>query len=206
MTGFVSRCSIWVNPRPRNSGKWRGSNAPFNNNGLGLSAGKLTWNPKSWRFGSDDFPVHFGWFSGSTHVNFWECSIHWLQKKITTPAFQYPAVGDWFKKIVEIPMRITRRKVLRTPSLPGSIRDLFYPRSLKVTNNNLWKCHCSPSQKGHKRRIARWKKKTSWSSKKIRSLSWLPPKKTCWRCREFLPFPPTPKKNSTNCEIVNKRP
>ena len=26
---------------------------------------KLTWNPKSWRFGSDDFPFLFGSFSGS---------------------------------------------------------------------------------------------------------------------------------------------
>ena len=194
MTGFVSRCSIWVNPRPRNSGKWRGSNAPFNNNGLGLSAGKLTWNPKSWRFGSDDFPVHFGWFSGSTHVNFWECSIHWLQKKITTPAFQYPAVGDWFKKIVEIPMRITRRKVLRTPSLPGSIRDLFLSPIVEGHQQQPLKGSLFTIPKRSQTQNCQVKKKTSWSSKKIRSLSWLPPKKNLLTMSGILTLPPHPKK------------
>ena len=30
-----------------------------------LHPGKLTWNPKSWRFGSDDFPFQIWWFLGS---------------------------------------------------------------------------------------------------------------------------------------------
>ena len=52
-----------------------------------LHPGKLTWNPKPWRFGSDDFP--FNWVIVGFHVNFQGCTL----SPIIVPMESYPNKG-----------------------------------------------------------------------------------------------------------------
>ncbi len=44
--------------------------------------GKLTWNPKSWRFGSDDFLCSMGWFLGFQPWIFRRLLFGWILSEV----------------------------------------------------------------------------------------------------------------------------
>ena len=194
-----------VPPTPQ---RWKvkGSIAPFNNNGLGLSSGKLTGTQSHGGlvqmivlFILGDFQVPHMSIFGSVALIASRKNDHDSSLSI------FSLWGLVNEKHGWDPNENYQKKSSENSIFARFNSWPFLSPSLKVTNNNLWKGHCSPSQKGHKRRIARWKKNILVFKKdKIPQLA--PPKKTLLTMSGILTLPPHPeKKNSRNCEIVNKR-